>query len=45
MIKWNESATITSDILIDMLKNLAFLDVIPRNEKRIPFLLTDSHKS
>ena len=38
MIRWNESATITSEILFDMLKTLNFLDVIPRDGKRQPFL-------
>ena len=45
MIRWNKSASITSDILVDMLKTLDFLDVIPRDGKRIPFLLIDGHGS
>ena len=45
MIRWNESATITSDILVDMLKTLDFLDVIPREGGKKPFLLIDGHQS
>ena len=45
MIRWNKSATVTSDILDDMLKILDFLDVIRRDGKRRTFLLIDGHKS
>ena len=45
LIRWNELATITSDILVDTLKTLEFLDVIPRDGNKRPFLLIDGHKS
>ena len=46
MIRWNESATITSEILVDMLKTLDRLDVFPRRRNSPkPFLLLDGHQS
>ena len=45
MIRWNASASITSEILVDMLRTLDFLDVISRDGKRRPFLQIDGHGS
>ena len=43
--RWNESATMTSNILVDVLKTLDCLDVVKRVGKKRPFLLIDGHKS
>ncbi len=45
LVRWNESATITSDILVEMLATLDVLQVIPRDDNIKPFLLIDRHKS
>ena len=45
LIKWNDTATITSDILIEVLSTLDHLQVIPRNDDIKPFLLLDGHGS
>ena len=46
LVRWNESATITSEILVEMLATLDVLNVIPRDDTNIkPFLLIDGHKS
>ena len=45
LVRWNESATITSDILVEMLATLDVLQVIPRDDNIKPFLLIDGHKS
>ena len=46
MVRWNETATITSKILVDMRATIDVLNVIPRDDKSIePFLLIDGHKS
>lgn len=45
LIKWNDTATITSDILIEVLSTLDHLQVIPRNDGIKPFLLLDGHGS
>ena len=39
MIRWSESASISSAILVDVLKTLDTLDVFPRTEGIKPFLL------
>ena len=46
LVRWNESATITSEILVEMLATLDLLNVIPRDDKNVkPFLLIDGHNS
>lgn len=45
LIRWNESATITSEILVEMLSTLDVLNVIPRDDNIKPLLLIDGHKS
>ena len=39
LIRWNESASVTSGILVDMLKTLNFLDPIRRDGKCKPFFI------
>ncbi len=46
LIQWNESATITSEILVEMLETLDVLNVTPQDDKYVkPFLLIDGHNS
>ena len=45
MIRWHESGSITSEILVDALKTLDNLKVFPRNDGVSPFLLLDGHSS
>ena len=45
MIRWHESGSVTSDILVDALKTLDHFDVIPRNDGVSTFLLLDGHSS
>ena len=45
MIRWHESGSITSEILVDALKTLDSLKVFPRNDGVSPFLLLDGHSS
>ena len=44
-VRWNESGSITSQILVEMLQTLDMLDVIPREQNKKPFLLLDGHGS
>ena len=45
LVQWHESANITSEILVDILKTLDKLELIPRNEGVKPFILLDGHRS
>ena len=45
MIRWHESGSITSEILVDVLKTLDSLKVFPREDGVSPFLLLDGHSS
>ena len=45
MIRWNESGSITSEILVDALKTLDELRAFPRDDDVSPFLLLDGHPS
>ena len=45
LIRWNESATITSEILVDMLATIDVLKVFPRTNNVKPYLLIDGHQS
>ncbi len=46
MIRWSDSGSITSEILVDTLKTLDSLGVYPRDEIHLrPFLLLDGHQS
>ena len=45
LVRWHESASITSDILVDMLKTLDQLGVIPRDDNVKPLILLDGHRS
>ena len=46
LVRWNKSAIITSEILVEMLATLDILNVIPRDDKNVkPFLLIDGNKS
>jgi len=45
MIRWHESGSITSEILVDALKTLDDLKVFPREDGVSPFLLLDGHSS
>ena len=45
LVRWNESGSITSQILVEMLQTLDMLGVIPREENIKPFLLLDGHGS
>ena len=44
-IRWHESASITSEILVEMLQTIDALDLFPRKEGVKPFLLLDGHGS
>ena len=43
LVRWHESASVTSDILVDMLKTLDQPEVIPRDENAKPLILLDGH--
>lgn len=45
LVRWNESGTITSEILVEMLKTLDMMDFFPRSQDKKPFLLLDGHGS
>ena len=45
LVRWNESGTITSEILVEVLSTLDVMNVIPRDSKKKPFLLLDGHQS
>ena len=45
LVRWNESATITSETLKEMLATLDVLNVIPRDDNIKPLLLINGHKS
>ena len=45
MIRWQESGSITSEILVDALKTLDDLKVFQRDDGVSPFLLLDGHSS
>ena len=45
MIRWQESGSITSEILVDALKTLDELKVFNRDDGVSPFLLLDGHSS
>ena len=44
-IRWHESASITTRILVEALQTLDSYDLFPRTEKVKPFLMLDGHKS
>jgi len=44
-IRWHESASITTQILVEALQTLDSYDLFPRTEKVKPFLMLDGHKS
>ena len=45
MIRWYESGSITSEILVDALKMLDELGIFPCDDGMSPFLLLDGHSS
>ena len=45
LVRWHESASITSDILVEMLRTLDEMDLIPREANVKPFILLDGHRS
>ena len=45
-VRWHESGSITSEILVDALITLDLLNLFPRDNQNIkPFLLLDGHGS
>jgi len=44
-VRWHESASITSDILVQALQTMDALDLFPRTDGVKPFLLLDGHGS
>ena len=45
MIRWHESGSVTSEILVDALKTLDHLQVFSRDDGVSPFLMLDGHSS
>ena len=45
LVRWNESATITSEILVEMLVTIDAINIFPRTNNVKPFLLFDGHQS
>jgi len=45
LVRWNESGSITSEILVEALSTLDILGVIDRSSNKKPFLLLDGHGS
>ena len=44
-VRWHESSSITTDILVQMLQTIDALNLFPRNDGVKPFLLLDGHGS
>ena len=45
LVQWNESASITTHILVEMLQTIDALNLFPRENNLRPFLLLDGHRS
>ena len=45
LVRWNESASITTHILVEMLQTIDSLNLFPRENNVRPFLLLDGHRS
>ena len=46
LVRWQENASITSEILVEMLQTIDSMDLIPRNDASVkPFILLDGHRS
>ena len=45
LVRWNESGSITSEILVEALTTLDMMHVVPRDDGIKPFLLLDGHGS
>ena len=46
LVQWQENASITSEILVEMLQTLDTMDLIPHNDSNTkPFILLDGHGS
>ena len=45
LVRWHESGSITSEILVDILKTIDSYELFPRNDGVKPFLLLDGHGS
>jgi len=45
LARWHESASITSEILVDMLKTIDEMELINRNNDAKPLVLLDGHRS
>lgn len=45
LVRWNESGSITSEILVEALSTLDIMGVIDRSSNKKPFLLLDGHGS
>ena len=45
LVRWHESGSITSNILVEMLQTLDEMDLIPREDNVKPFILLDGHGS
>ena len=45
LVRWTESGSITSEILVEALSTLDVLNVVDRSDDRKPFLLLDGHGS
>ena len=45
LVRWHESASITSEILVDMLQTLDEMELVPRNNGVNPLILLDGHRS
>ena len=45
LVPWQESASITSEIIVDMLQTLDGMELVPRNNNANPLILLDGHRS
>ena len=45
LVRWHESASITSEILVDMLRTMDEMDLVPRSNNVSPLILLDGHRS
>ena len=45
LVRWNDSGSITSEILVEALSTLDVMNIVDRDENKKPFLLLDGHGS
>ena len=45
LVRWNESGSISSEILVEAISTIDIMNVVPRDDGIKPFLLLDDHGS